>query len=68
MWASMVMRGMQNHITGNKLTHNWVTYYNFIRPHQAINGLTPAEAIGINLGLNDGNRWEELLKLSSNKN
>ncbi len=42
------------------------TYYNFIRPHQALNGLTPSEMAGINLGFNGGNRWLELIKLSAN--
>jgi transposase InsO family protein len=57
-----VMRGMQNSKTGNDLMRGWVAYYNFLRPHTALNGLTPAEAIGIDLGLNGGNRWEEIIK------
>jgi len=63
-----VMRGMQNHKTGNDLMRGWVAYYNFLRPHSSLNGLTPAEAIGINMGLNGGNRWLELLKVANNGN
>ena len=64
-WAAgQVMRGMQNHKTGNDLMRGWVAYYNFLRPHSSLNGMTPAEAIGINMGLNGGNRWLKLLKSS----
>jgi putative transposase len=42
-------------------------YYNFIRPHQALKGRTPAEVSGV--GINGENKWEELLKRSViNKN
>jgi len=34
---------------------------NFIRPHQTLNGFTPAEASDINLQLKD-NKWLELIK------
>jgi hypothetical protein len=30
-------------------------YYNFIRPHQAMNGLTPAEIAGV--GVEGENKW-----------
>ncbi len=36
-------------------------YYNHIRPHMALEGKTPAEAAGIDLGLHD-NRWEAIIK------
>jgi transposase-like protein len=37
-------------------------YYNFIRPHQALEGKTPAEAAGV--GINGENKWEGLLSKS----
>jgi hypothetical protein len=37
-------------------------YYNFVRPHQALDGKTPAEMAGIGVGR--PNRWEELLRRS----
>jgi len=39
-------------------------YYNFIRPHMALNGKTPAEVANINLQLGQ-NRWETLIRQSS---
>jgi hypothetical protein len=39
----------------------WI-HYNFIRPNQAIGGQTPAEAAGINLNLQEGNRVESLMR------
>jgi len=36
-------------------------HYNFIRPHNAPDGATPAEAAGIKL-FGNGNKWANLLK------
>jgi hypothetical protein len=36
-------------------------YYDYLRPHTALDGKTPAEAAGINLDL-VGNRWESLIR------
>jgi hypothetical protein len=38
-------------------------YYNYVRPHQGLNGGTPAQAAGIELELGQ-NRWMELLRKS----
>jgi hypothetical protein len=40
-------------------------YYNFIRPHQALDGRTPAEMAGI--GIEGENKWDVLLKKSINR-
>lgn len=41
-------------------------YYNFIRPHEGLDGRTPAEAAGV--GIEEGNKWEGLLKKSLGEN
>lgn len=46
----------------NKLTVPFV-HYNFVRPHQSLDGKTPAEAAGINLNINDG--WGDLIELAT---
>ena len=42
-------------------------YYNFIRPHQALNNYTPAHFSNIYLGLGD-KKWENLLMQSIKNN
>ncbi|MHA1665594.1 MAG: hypothetical protein ACTSVW_07165 [Candidatus Njordarchaeales archaeon] len=46
---------------GNSIVDGFRIYYNFIRPHQFLNGLTSAEMSGLNLNLK-GNRWLSLIK------
>ena len=36
-------------------------YYDYLRPHSALDGKTPAQAVGIELGLVD-DRWSSLIK------
>jgi len=58
-----VMRGLENAETTKEMLQNYRTYYNFIRPHQALNGFTPAEMTDINLNLGR-NKTIGLLKKS----
>jgi len=36
-------------------------YYDYLRPHSALDGKTPAQVAGIDLGV-EGNKWESLIK------
>ncbi len=56
-----VMRGLDNDESAQRFVDGNRIYYNVIRPHQGLNGKTPAEAAGIDLRL-QGNKWEELIR------
>jgi transposase-like protein len=58
-----VMRGMKSVEKAENYVEAFRTYYNFIRPHEGLNGLTPAQAGGINLELGR-NRWLTLINQS----
>lgn len=58
-----IMRGMQRNETAKILMSGFRDYYNFIRGHMALNGMTPAEMANINLELGR-NRWKNLIKQS----
>jgi transposase-like protein len=57
------MRGFQNEQTAEIMTSAFRNYYNFIKPHNSIDGLTPAEMAGIGVE-NSKNKWDELLRRS----
>lgn len=56
-----VMRGLDSPEAAQELVDAMRIHYNFIRPHQAIGGQTPAEAAGINLNLGE-NKVESLMR------
>jgi transposase-like protein len=42
-------------------------HYNFVKPHTALEGQTPAQAAGMDISL-EGNRWMRLIKTASTVN
>ena len=55
-----VTRGLE---TAEAMLKGWFVHYNFVRPHQSLDGRTPAEAAGIDLNMNDG--WGDLIELAT---
>ena len=56
-----VMRAIDNTESGKQMMDYWRTYYNFVREHSALDGLTPANAAGNLIGTSR-NRWIELIE------
>jgi len=56
-----VMRALKNNDTA--ILDGQRIYYNHIRPHQGLNGKTPAEACGI--GVKGENKWIALIQRAS---
>jgi transposase-like protein len=59
-----VIRGFDSDATANEAMQGFRLYYNFIRPHAALDGLTPAQAAKIDLQLGD-NRWKSMIEQSA---
>ena len=59
-----VMRGLEEEPTAQTIIDGFRIYYNFVRPHLALNGKTPAQKANINIELKD-NKWFDLIKKSA---
>ncbi len=55
------MRGLEDDKTAQAIIDGFRTYYNFIRPHMALDGKTPSENAGMKV-TSDGNKWLSLIK------
>lgn len=62
-----IMRGLSKIDGGNDFAEAMRVYYNYLRPHQALDGLTPSQVAGIPINL-DGNRWLKMIELSKLSN
>jgi transposase-like protein/DNA-directed RNA polymerase subunit M/transcription elongation factor TFIIS len=58
-----VMRSLDSVIGAEEFAIGMQTYYNYIRPHQGIGGLVPAQMANIPINLM-GNRWETMIGLA----
>ncbi|MGD0079452.1 MAG: DDE-type integrase/transposase/recombinase [Methanoregula sp.] len=58
-----VFRSLDSSVSAMEFAAGMQTYYNYIRPHQGIGGLTPAQMANIPLDLS-GNRWQTMIGLA----
>jgi len=58
-----VIRSFDNPIGAQEFVAGMQTYYNYIRPHQGIGGMVPAQLANIPINLT-GNRWETMIGLA----
>lgn len=62
-------RGLGNDKSAQKFVDAYRTYHNFVRPHTGLpSDMTPAEAAGLNLNLNEQNRLKDLIVKSATNN
>jgi len=58
-----MLSAMSNIETAEIMTNAFRNYYNFIKPHRTLGGLTPAQMDGVGVE-NSKNKWAELLRRS----
>jgi len=57
------MRAFDTDPTASQTMQGYRVYYNFLRPHMALDGQTPAQAANLDLQLGQ-NRWESMIAKS----
>jgi len=60
-----VMKAFRNIDTLMQFTDGFLVYYNFLRPHESLNGRTPAEVAGIDY---DVKNWQAVCRLPVTEN
>lgn len=58
-----VFRSLDSSIGAQEFVAGMQVFYNYLRPHQGIGGMTPAQMAEIPIDLN-GNRWEKMIGLA----
>jgi hypothetical protein len=53
-----VMRGLKDIKSTRLITEGWLLHYNYTRPHEVLNGRTPAEAAGVKYPYRS---WQEVV-------
>ncbi len=61
-----VVRSFDSSLGAEEFAVGMQTYYNYIRPHQGIGGMVPAQLANIPINLT-GNRWETMIGLAAIK-
>jgi len=59
-----VFRGISTNKGADEYVDAMQVYYNYLRPHQGIHGMTPAQMANIPIDLS-GNRWETMIALAT---
>ena len=62
-----VFRSLDSSVGAEEFATGMQIYYNYLRPHQGIGGLTPAQMANIPINLL-GNRWETMIGLAAAEN
>ncbi len=57
-----VMRGLKSKETAGEILDGWLVWYNFMRPHESLDGKTPAEQAGIRF---EHKNWLDIVKSSA---
>jgi len=53
-----VMRGLKDTKSARLITEGWLLHYNYLRPHEALKGKTPAEVAGVKYPYRN---WQEVV-------
>jgi len=59
-----VMRALADRKSAKLILEGWLVHYNFFRPHQGLNGRTPAEAAGVKSPYKG---WKDVVKQTVNR-
>jgi transposase-like protein len=54
-----IMRGLKNIETAHDFINGWLVHYNYLRPHEGLNGETPAEVAGVDYPYKN---WADIIR------